>query len=72
MLPLSMKGLLSLEKYEKSCDEYNNIINMFGELGSGNLERRDVLNNIKNMINNGLVEHLEHTIENIELYEDWH
>lgn len=71
MLPFPMRGLSNLEKYEKDCDKYNEIIEMFAELGSGKLERRDVLKNIKNMINNGLVEELETTIENIELYETW-
>lgn len=71
MFPFPMRGLSNLEKYEKDCDKYNEIIEMFAELGSGKLERRDVLKNIKNMIKNGLVEELETTIENIELYEAW-
>ena len=71
MLPFPMRGLSNLERYQKDCDNYNEIIEMFAELGSGKLERRDVLNNIKNMIKNGLVEELETTIENIELYESW-
>ena len=71
MLPFPMRGLSNLERYQKDCDNYNKIIEMFAELGSGKLERRDVLNNIKNMIKNGLVEELETTIENIELYESW-
>lgn len=71
MLPFPMRGLSNLERYEKDCDKYNEIIEMFAELGSGKLERRDVLKNIKNMIKNGLVQELETIIENIELYESW-
>lgn len=71
MLPFPMRGLSNLERYEKDCDKYNEIIEMFAELGSGKLERRDVLNNIKNMIKNGLVEELETTIEQIEMYESY-
>lgn len=71
MLPFPMKGLDNLEKYEKDCDDYNKIIEMFAELGSGKLERRIVLNNIKTMIDNGLVDKLETIIEKIELYEQW-
>lgn len=71
MLPFPMRGLSNLERYEKDCDKYDEIIGMFAELGSGKLERRDVLNNIKNMIKNGLVEELETTIERIEMYESY-
>ena len=66
-----MRGLWNLEKYEKDCDDYSKIIEMFAELGSGKLQRRIVLKNIKTMIDNGLVDKLETIIEKIELYEQW-
>lgn len=72
MNPFPLRSNSELEKYEKNCDKYEEIIEMFKELGSGSLQRRDVLNNIKNMVENGLVEKLETTIEQIELYEEWH
>lgn len=71
MLPFPMRGLSNLEKYEKDCDDYSKILEMFSELGSGKLERRLVLKNIKSMIENGLIEKLEDIIEKIELYEQW-
>lgn len=71
MMPFLMRGLCNLEKYEKDCDDYSKIIEMFAELGSGKLQRRIVLKNIKTMIDNGLVDKLETIIEKIELYEQW-
>ena len=71
MLPFPMRGLSNLEKYEKDCDDYSKILEMLSELGSGKLERRLVLKNIKSMIENGLIEKLEDIIEKIELYEQW-
>lgn len=58
-------------RYEKDCEEYAGIIEMFKELGSGNLDRRDVLNNIKTMYENGIIEKLEDIIMKIEMYEAW-
>lgn len=71
MMPLPTRGLGNLKKYEKDCEDYNDIIEMFKELGSGTLERRIVLKNIKTMIANGLVDKLETIIDDIELYEEW-
>lgn len=72
MLATPLRGLNNLKKYEEDCEKYNEIIKMFAELGSGKLDRRDVLSNIKSMINNGLIEKLEDVIEDIEMYEFYH
>lgn len=72
MLATPLRGLNNLKKYEEDCEKYNEIIKMFSELGSGKLDRRDVLSNIKSMIDNGLIEKLEDVIEDIEMYEFYH
>lgn len=69
MLARCLVGEMERQKYEQNCEEYDDIINMFKELGSGKLERRDVLNNVKTMIANGLVLKLENIIDDIEDYE---
>lgn len=72
MNPFPLRLSSELKRYEKHCEKYDEVIEMFKELGSGSLDRRDVLNNIKSMVENGLIEKLETTIEQIELYEEWH
>lgn len=71
MLPFPMTGVSELHNYEKKCAEYDDIVKMFAELGSGKLDRRDVLKNVQTMIDNGLVQKLEDLIEYIENYESW-
>lgn len=70
MYPKSLKSVENLADYERNCEIYDEIIKMFAELGSGKLERRDVLNNIKTMVENGLIEQLENVVDEIEFYED--
>lgn len=71
MIGYSLVGKLKAEEYEKNCKEYDEIINMFKELGSGKLDRQDVVNNITNMINNGLLDKLTELVDEIESYETY-
>lgn len=70
MFPGSMVSNYEYEKYKKNCEEYNQIIDMFKILGEGKLSRKDVLDNIKNMIKNGLVKKVEDLVNDIEYYEN--
>lgn len=71
MIGYSLVGKLKSEEYEKNCKEYDEIINMFKELGSGKLDRQDVVNNVTNMINNGLLDKLTDLVDEIESYEKY-
>lgn len=71
MMAWCLVGETEAKKYRQNCEKYDQIINMFKELGSGKLERRDVLNNIKTMTENGLVDKLEDIVDDIEDYERW-
>ncbi|HBJ1650410.1 TPA: hypothetical protein LA460_000314 [Clostridium botulinum] len=70
MTSIGLISIIKEEEYEKNCERYDEIIQMFKELGTGKLERRDVLNNITNMINNDLINKLENLVDDIEYYED--
>lgn len=72
-----MKQIAEREKreykiYNYNCEKYNEIIETFKELGSGELSKNEVLNKVELLVNNGLIERLKHTIKNIEIYEKWY
>ena len=70
MLGYSLVSDKAAERYEKNCEEYDQIINMFKELGSGQLSRTDVLKNITTMVHGGLLDKLDELVSKIELYEE--
>lgn len=69
MRPGGLVGSFQAKEYEENCKQYDEIIKMFAELGSGKMDRQDVLNNITNMINNGLLIKLEDLVTDITNYE---
>ena len=71
MMARGLVGNLKSKQYEENCKEYDEIIKMFAELGSGKMSRIDVLNNITSMVHNGLLEKLDNLVTDIKLYEEF-
>jgi len=70
MMATFLVGEIEGQIYKQNCEEYDDIINMFKELGTGKLDRRYVLDNVKNIVKNGLVEKIEDLVDDIEYYEN--
>lgn len=71
MLPCGLVSDYKAKKYENDCKEFDEIIKMFRELGTGNLDRRDVANNITEMVKNGLLDKINELVDDIESYEEY-
>ena len=71
MLGYSLVSEEKAEQYKKDCEEYDEIIKMFKELGSGTLDREDVVKNIITMVHGGLLDKLDELVDRIKLYEEF-